>query len=305
VVNSVNFDLNLVRVFDALMAQRSVSGAAAALNLTQPAVSNALKRLRSLTDDDLFVRTRNGMEPTIYALNAGAALSEGLRLIRGGLERAAPFDPMQTRRRFRLLMTDAGEVVFLPRLMPFLHKEAPCLDLQIMQLPAGRYLEALETDQVDVAIGNLKATAGTLVLRRLFDEHYAIVCRKGHRLHELAQAGELALQHVLDCNHAFVMPPNSVDNAIRALARDRAWEFRIAIEVPHFMVLTGILDQTEMISIVPSLVAAELARRSELVSLPVPFESPSIAIQIGWHVRHQRDAGHQWLRQQIVKLMKG
>lgn len=86
-------DLNLVRVFDALMQHRSVSGAASALNLTQPAVSNALRRLRALTHDELFVRTRRGMEPTAFSLAAGGALAEGLRLIRHGLERAAPFNP--------------------------------------------------------------------------------------------------------------------------------------------------------------------------------------------------------------------
>lgn len=297
-------DLNLVRVFDALMQHRSVSGAAAALNLTQPAVSNALRRLRALTNDDLFVRTRRGMEPTAFSLAAGGALAEGLRLIRHGLERAAPFDPATARRCFRVLMTDAGEVVFLPRLMPRLRAKAPLLDVRVMQLPVARYLEALETDQADLAIGNLQPKAGTLVLRRLFDERYVVACRRGHPLERSAAPdGTACLEGILACDHVVVRPPNSAEVVIDTLVRANRWRLRVALEVPHFMVLAGILDQTDLVAVVPSLVAKELARRSDLVVLQAPFASPTITIRLGWHTRQQKDAGSQWLRQQIVELM--
>ncbi|QRG06231.1 LysR family transcriptional regulator [Xanthobacter dioxanivorans] len=297
-------DLNLVRVFDALMVHRSVSAAAAALNLTQPAVSNALRRLRALTDDDLFVRTRRGMEPTAFALAAGGALSEGLRLIRQGLERAAPFEPATTRRQFRILMTDAGEMVFLPRLMPQLRAKAPMLDIRVLQLPIARYLEALETDQADLAVGNLRPKAGTFVLRRLFEEHHVIVCRRGHPLELSAgQDGVARLDQILESHHVIVRPPNSVDVPLDNLIQAHRWRIRVALEVPHFLVLAGILNQTDMVAVVPSLVAAELVRRSDLVILQVPFICPGISIRLGWHIRQQKDAGNRWLRQQIIELM--
>lgn len=297
-------DLNLVRVFDALMTHRSVSAAANALHLTQPAVSNALRRLRALTDDDLFVRTRRGMEPTAFSLAAGGALAEGLRLIRHGLERAAPFDPATTRRCFRVLMTDAGEVVFLPRLMPWLRAKAPSLDVRVMQLPVARYLEALETDQADLAVGNLRPKAGTLVLRRLFDERYVLACRRGHPLERSAGPdGAARLDHVLSCEHVVVRPPNSAEVVVDTLSQTNRWRLRVALEVPHFMVLAGILDQTDLVAILPSLVAKELVRRADLVVLGVPVATPTITIRLGWHTRQQKDAGSQWLRQQIVALM--
>ncbi|CAH1655731.1 LysR family transcriptional regulator [Chelatococcus asaccharovorans] len=298
------FDLNLVRIFDALMVHQSVSDAADALHMTQPAVSNALRRLRALTDDDLFVRTRRGMEPTPFALAAGPSLSEGLRLIRQGLERAAPFDPTGTRRRFRVLMTDAGEMVFLPRLMPLLRTKAPMLDIRVLQCPIARYLELLETDEADLAIGNLQPTAGTFVLRRLFDEHNVIVCKRGHSLELGAGPDRIArIEQVVASDHVVVRPPNSVSAALDTLVQTHHWKIRVALEVPHFMVLAGILDQTDMIAIVPSLVADELAQRSDLVILKIPFDCPAITIRLGWHIRQQKDQGSRWLRQQIIELM--
>ena len=298
------FDLNLVRVFNALMQHGSVSGAASALNLTQPAVSNALRRLRALTDDDLFVRTRRGMEPTAFSIAAGESLAEGMRLIRHGLERAAPFDPLTAKRSFRILMTDAGEMVFLPRLMPWLRARAPHLDIRVMQLPLSRYLEALETDQADLAIGSFNPQAGTLVVRRLFDEHYVLACRQGHELAQAAGASGIAPQEMIfAADHIVVRPPNSGGVIADRLAEAYGGRLHAALEVPHFMVLAGILDQTDLVTIVPSMVAHELARRSDLVTLRLPFEVPSITIRLAWHTRQQKDAGSRWLRQQIITLM--
>lgn len=295
------FDLNLVRVFDAMMQHRSVSAAAGALNLTQPAVSNALKRLRELTHDDLFVRTRRGMEPTAFALAAGESLAEGLRLIRHGLDRAAPFDPATSRRRFRLLMNEAGEMVFLPRLMPWLHARAPLLDVQVLQLPQTRYLEALETDMADLAIGSLRLKGDALVIKRLFDERYVIACRRNHPIALAGQPPDLAT--VLGLGHIVVRMPNTPEAVVDRLARTLGWHCRAALEVPHYMVLPGILDETDLITVVPSMVAAELARRSTIVTLPLPAESPRIGIQIAWHTRQQKDEGSRWLRNQITALM--
>jgi DNA-binding transcriptional LysR family regulator len=298
------FDLNLAPVFDALLRHRSVSAAAAELHLTQPAVSNALRRLRMLTRDDLFVRTRRGMEPTPYALAAGASLAEGLRLIRDGFERSPQFTPAKASRTFRILMTDAGEMVFLPRLMPRLREQAPGLGIQVLQLPIARYLEALETDQADFAIGNLRTARGAIVTRRIFEDLYKVVCRRGHKLVRAAGAGGIApFADLMAADHVFVRPPNVPDSTVERTLRRNGWKRRVALEVPHYLVLGRIIGSADLVAITPSLVARELARHADIAMLTPPFEIPPVVIRLGWHERQQRDAGSIWLRSQIAELL--
>jgi DNA-binding transcriptional LysR family regulator len=298
-----HFDLNLAPVFEALLRCRSVSAAAAELHLTQPAVSNALRRMRTLTGDELFVRTRRGMDPTPFALAAGASLSQGLRLIRAGFERSQPFDPSSAARTFRLLMTDAGEMVFLPRLMPRLREMAPQVRIKVMQLPIARYLEVLETDQADLAIGNLRMTRGAIATRRVFEDTYLAVCRREHPLARTAERATARLAELLAADHVVVRPPNVPDSPLERAFRLNGWKRDVALEVPHYLVLARILADTDLVAITPSLVAREIVRNEQLASLQLPFELPPVVIRLGWHERQRRDGGGIWLRGQIVELL--
>lgn len=298
------FDLNLAPVFDAMMRHRSVSGAAAELNLTQPAVSNALRRMREFTQDALFVRTRRGMEPTTFALSAAHRLTDGLRLIREGLQRPPQFDPATATRTFRILMTDAGEMVFLPKLMPRLRERAPGLSIRVLQLPMERYLEALETDQADFAIGSLKATRGAIVVRRMFDDRYVVVCRKAHPLARAKRvAGAPPFDALMAADHVVVRPPNVPGSMVEQTLRQNGWRRRVALEVPHYLVLGRILDGADLVTIAPSLVARELARHADLIELEPPFHIPPVTIRLGWHARQKKDGGSGWVRRQIVELL--
>lgn len=294
-MNITGLDLNLLRVFDALSRRGSVSAAALELGLSQPAVSNALRRLRDATGDELFLRTRRGMEPTPYAQAIRLPVAEGLATILSGLQRGAVFDPGVAQRRFRLLMTDAGEVVVLPRLMALLRVKAPQIELVVTQLPIERYFEALESDEVDVAVGNLHPREGSLVLRPLFNETYVILCRQDH-----PWTTELPDQErYLAARHIAVSPPSSRSNAIRDLAVENRWRMRASLTVPHFMVLAPIIERTGLVATVPTRVAAELCRRHPLAVVPLPFTSPTIKVSIGWHMRQQKDQGRRWLFEAI------
>ncbi|MDE2363174.1 MAG: LysR family transcriptional regulator [Hyphomicrobiales bacterium] len=299
-----SYDLNLVPVFDALLRHRSVSAAAGELHLTQPAVSNALRRLRHLTRDELFVRTRRGMEPTAYAMSAASSLGEGLRLIRDGLERSASFEPQTATRAFRILMTDAGEMVFLPRLMSRLREAAPSLCIEVRQLPIERYLEALETGQADLAIGNLRTTRGAIVTRRIFQDSYKVVCRRRHGLVRAAGRSRVApFDMLMAAEHILVRPPNVPDSPVERTLRRNGWKRRVALEVPHYLVLGRIIGEADLVAITPSLVARELARHADIVSLAPPFEIPPVVIRLGWHQRQQQDGGSVWLRNLIAELL--
>lgn len=298
-MNITKLDLNLLRVLDTMMRRGSVSAAALELNLSQPAVSNALRRLRDGLGDELFVRTRRGMEPTAYARAVAGPVSDALRTIQVGLLGGAAFDPATARRRFRFLMTDAGEVDILPRLIRVLRKNAPGLDIEVAQLPIDRYFEALETDAVDFAIGNLRPSGGSLIVKRLLSDTYVALCGGDHTWLERAPS----MDEYLAAGHIEVRPPNSPGSAVDALAERERWPRRIVLSVPHFMVLAPIVEETDLVATVPSRVAARLGQRHPVSAVPLPFPSPSLRISIAWHMRQQRDAGGQWLRETIARIM--
>ncbi len=149
------FDLNLMRVLDALMEDGNLTRAGYRLGLSQPAMSHALARLRKLTGDTLFVRVPTGMEPSEMALRMAPAVREGLRLLEGALEGDVAFDPLTCERTFQVLMSDIGELVYLPRLIRRLQELAPRMNVRALQLPREAYQEAFLSGEADLASGFL------------------------------------------------------------------------------------------------------------------------------------------------------
>jgi DNA-binding transcriptional LysR family regulator len=149
------FDYNLLRIFDALAREKSVSGAAESLGLSQPAVSNALQRLRIQLDDPLFVRTRHGMEPTAFALALQNSVLAGLAEIRAALSQTNVFDPMRSERTFTLLMNDVGAATVLPAVFEKLMIQAPKINIRVIERDHGEYEDALDSAAADIAVGRV------------------------------------------------------------------------------------------------------------------------------------------------------
>lgn len=295
VMNISSLDLNLLKVFDAVMRHGSVSAAASELGLSQPAVSNALSRLRGDMGDELFVRTRQRMEPTAYAQAIRGPVAEGLATIRAGLRQGAAFNPLSSERRFRLLFTDAGEVEILSRLIELLRSRAPSVELLVDHLPIERYFEALESDAVDIAIGTLEPRERSLVVKPLFVETYTILCRQDHPWirHPPDREAYQAAKHVV------VIPPNSRTSAFRELALQRHLKMRAILTVPHYFVLAPIIERSDLVVTVPTRVANELCRNPLLGTVQLPVPSPTIRINMVWHIRQKKDIGRQWLQKLI------
>ena len=165
-------DLNLLRVFDVLMQERKVVAAAQRLGLSAPAVSNALARLRRVTADPLFTRTAKGMEPTPHALAMAATVSQSLAALEQSLARPAAFDPQRSERRFRVAMTDIGEVVFLPTLMRALQEQAQRLSLATLRNTSVNLREEMARGAVDLAVGWLPDLDAGFHQRRLFEQRF-------------------------------------------------------------------------------------------------------------------------------------
>jgi DNA-binding transcriptional LysR family regulator len=296
-INTRTFDLNLIRVFSAILRHGSVSAAANELNLTQSGLSNALTRLRNLTGDDLFVRTRDGMKATNYALQMAESFNKGLELINHGLSHSRSYDPATSQRRFTLLMTDAGEMVFLPNLMKSLTAMAPHVSIEVRQFSSDDYVDALEGGGADVAIGNVRAIHENLYYSQLFEDPYVLVCRRGHPLFKR----NLSMVSYLQAEHVLVSPPNSPANAAVMSPETGRDQRRIALRVPHFMVLGSIVAGTDLVATVTKRVARAISSGRDTRILELPFQTAPVTIGIAWHRRYHHDAGNLWLRRLIVK----
>ncbi|MEO5736650.1 MAG: LysR family transcriptional regulator, partial [Variovorax sp.] len=193
-----DIDLNLLVVFNQLLIERKVSKVAENLGLGQPAVSNALARLRKLFDDELFLRTSSGMLPTPFADQLAESIGYALGMIHGAVNARSSFDPASSKRSFSIGMTDIGEIYFLPQLMQRIHEIAPEVSISTVRNTAVNLKDAMEAGHVDLAIGLLPQLKGGFFQRRLFVQQYMCMFRRGHALDKkrLLQSDFFAADHL-------------------------------------------------------------------------------------------------------------
>ena len=291
-------DLRLLSVFDEIYKTRSVTAAAVALDLGQPAVSVALSKLRHHFDDPLFVRTSSGMEPTPFG--------EGLvRPVRGVLEaldlvlgHRNEFDPATSERTFRICMTDITQLVLVPRLWETLRITAPHIRIEIMTMSPD-IARRLESGEADLAIGFVPQLDAGFYQTVLFDQHFVCMVSAHHpRIREA-----LTLEHFLSENHAVISSsgaaPQLLDREIALLGFKR----KIALKIPNFIGAALVVEHTDLIITIPQRMGTVLEGRGELKTFPVPFETPHYAIKQHWHERYHNDPGTRWLRRVIAELM--
>ena len=300
-INPNTFDLNLLRIFEALMKDGSVSVAADRLGLSQPAVSNALNRFRDALGDPLFVRTRNGMEPTALALNLRDPLQHSLATIRAALRQTLAFEPAGSDRTFTLIMVDVGEITFLPHIMTTISTAAPSISLRVLELGREDYEDYLESGSADLAIGRI-TLRDSFRSQQLITSPYVVILDSGHPGIDIAPDGTRSITYetYLAARHIAVLPRGATGNPVdRALARD-ARERQVALSIPHTMVLSAILPGTGMIATVPETCVRALCGDGRLCSVKLPFDAEPSHVLLWWHKRHEEDTGHRWLRNLIA-----
>ncbi len=294
-------DLNLLRIFEQVMRQRRVSHAAAALGLSQPAVSNALRRLRGMLGDELFVHTPAGMAATAYALRIAPAVTQALALIDTALAAPGAFEPARDERSFTLAMTDVGQIYFLPVLMQALAREAPGVTLRTTGVGGAALADAMAAGHVHLALGWLPDLRTGFYQQALFRQGYVCLMRRGHPAlaAPLDRAAFLALDHVhieaSGTGHA------QVDEQ---LAR-RGLRRRIRLTVPDHVALGYVLAGTDLVATVPERFAARVCDALPLAACALPVRLPPAAIQQVWHARAHRDPAHQWLRALVARAFGG
>jgi DNA-binding transcriptional LysR family regulator len=300
-----DIDLNLLLLFQRLMQERRVSTVAEQMQMSQPGVSNALAKLRRRLGDPLFVRGPGGVVPTPFALRLAEPVSQALATLHAALNPATGFDPLLDTRTVTIGMTDIGEVVFLPALIERLAREAPRIALNTVRetgVNLGVNLaDEMADGRVDLAIGLLPQLKGGFYQRRLFDQRYVCVFRRGHPLED----GTLTLAAWREAEHLVVVSAGTGHGRVDEWLRRRGVQRQVRLTVPHFMSVGYILQRTDLIATVPERLALQLAEPFSLSLRALPVPLPAAPIHMLWHARVQHDEGNRWLRDVVADLFAG
>ncbi|MBD9667649.1 MULTISPECIES: LysR family transcriptional regulator [Variovorax] len=307
-VNFRTLDLNLLRVFDEVMAERNLTRAARNLSITQPAVSNALRRLREVLGDELVRRSGAGVEPTPRALALWPTVRDALRQLQHTLA-PGEFDAATADTTFLLAMADATAAELIPGLVRIVEKEAPAISLRVLPLTTRDPRRMLEQEEVDMAIGYFPAVIASLAARgqsgvgvafetqRLYLGQYVCVMRRGH---PLANA-PLTLDDYCAARHLLVSfsgrPYGFIDQTLGALGRER----RIVVTVNQFFTAGRVVANSDLLTVLPRHFVTVTGIDEQLVLRDLPFDQPMVHVDAIWHRRAQHGHAHEWLRTALLR----
>lgn len=298
-MNIKELDMNLLRVFDTVYRTRSVSRAAEELELSQPATSQALTRLRRQLNDALFVRAAGGVTPTPKADRLAEAVRVAFDTVEAALNEAERFDPAHSHKLFRVHLSDIGEARFLPALMAALHREAPGVRIQSHPLPQADIALALDSGRIDVAIGFLP-DAGDTQRVELLRDRYVVLVRAGHPL--AARRGARAASRD-DLGRLHYVAVRSHSETLRILGLLQL-EDRIRLTAANFLSLPAIVRHTDLAVVLPLEIAQGFVAQGGHVLLPSRLPRGEFAVSLHWSRRFQADPAHAWLRALVVRLFQ-
>lgn len=282
-----HIDLNLIRTFVTLYEARSVTLAAERLFVTQPSVSYGLARLRELFDDALFSRTRDGIQPTFVAEQLYGPLRESLTRIESTVQGCRQFDPASTERRFRIALSDLGEIGFLPLILARLNQDAPLAEVEVLPLQVDQVGEWLASGKVDAAI--CRQPVPGIRSRVLMHERYVCLLSTGHPRIDR----QLSLEQFLAERHVAVTRTSGHGN-VEDVLKNMNVERRISLHVPHFSVLPKIIPGTDLLAVLPAQIARLFIHEGELKMLELPFPVAEFAVSLNWHPNSDSSAALRW-----------
>lgn len=293
-------DLNLLVAFDALMAERSVTRAGARIGRTQPAMSAALSRLRSLLRDELFVRGPAGLQPTPRALDLADPLSRALADIQRTLEFTRAFDPRSSAAAFTLGLSEHPAFVLLPRLVERLRDAAPAITLHIRIFAArGDAVAILDAGEADLTIGVPPTTAaGRVLTRRLFEERFVCIVRRGHA----AVGAPLDLDTFLGLSHLLVSPEGDRFGHVDAALARQGLKRRLAVTLSQMYAVPMLVARSDMIATVMDGVVAASGHADALSVLNPPLGLDPVPFVMSWHRRNDAHPAQRWLRDCVASL---
>jgi DNA-binding transcriptional LysR family regulator len=309
--NFRTLDLNLLRVFDQVMAERNLTRAAKNLAMTQPAVSNALNRLRDSLGDKLVVRSGYGVEPTPRAVALWPAIADALRQMEASLT-PGDFVASEAVNTFVLAMADATAAELIPGLVEIIERDAPGVSLRVLPLTTRDPRPLLDEPPIDLAVGFFPAVLADLTAQaqqagvapfdhqRLYDGEYVCVMRRGHPLAK----GPLTIKRYCDAHHMLVSfsgrPFGFVDESLASLGRKR----RIVLTVNQFFTAGRVVSGSDLLTVLPRHFVKVTGIADELVLRDLPFEVPPVHVDSLWHRRQGQRSDHAWLRLAVAAAAK-
>ena len=299
-MNIARLDLNLFVVFEAIYQEGSISRAARHLNLTQPAVSHALARLRDRLDDPLFVRRGNKMVPTPRA----KALAEPVREALAGLQQCITgergFDPASARRSFVLGLRDGLEACVLPPLLRYMEANAPTVEVQSITVSRRDMAQELAAGRLDLAMDVQLPAAAEVQQVPLWDAALVVLMRKGHPL----ARSPLTLEKYIAARHVLVSSrrrgPGLEDFGLAQLGQRR----ELGLRCQHYQAALEVVAETDLLLTLPEMLAQRLASKQRFVSTALPVALPSMGLYLYWHRDQENDTAHIWLRELFVHGLK-
>lgn len=302
-MNLSNLDFNLLKVLDALVTERNVTRAGKRLGRSQPAVSNALQRLRQVLGDDLLVRGPGGFVLTPRAEAIRVPLREAIALIENCMTEEPQFDPSKAAGVFRLSAPDRLSIAVLPPLFARLQARAPNMALQVQTADRRQALTLLEDDRVDLALGSFEDKPPNLHSEVMEQDRLFCVFRRDHPIAKRGARFDIAA--VLSYPHLIVSATGQRTAIFDDLLLRQGLRRHALVTVTNFTAVPQLLSRSDMIGVFTKLAAEAFQKSFALAKRPVPVDIGSIATSMVWHVRYDRDRRHAWLRQQIKAIYRG
>ena len=293
----MKYDLNLLPVLMVMMEERNVTRAAERLGITQPALSNALNRLRETLNDPLFIRERYGMRPTPKAEQLAQVVSAALSSIDKVILGQQDFDPLQATRLFTLAPNSYVEFIMMPAIVARLRDCAPGIRLRLTPFGNDVTETGVISGNTDMVLGRIVEPPDNLVVQHLMNEGLACVIRADHPL-----VGEnLSAEQYEQLKHVNVLPPGRMRAGLYQALEKRGLRRQVAVSVTHFLAVPEMIAVTDYCATLPRLICQHLSRDQRLRIVPAPVDLGTFPVEMGWHARYRDDPAHRWFRSLVAE----
>ena len=296
-MNLNQIDLNLFTIFDVIYTERNLTKAGKVLGITQPAVSNALSRLRATFNDNLFTRTAHGMMPTPIAQNVIVEVRQALNLLRTSLQEGQSFEVDTASKTFNISMRDISEVVILPKLLPPLKNEAPNIHINSCYIYPNELVHSLSNGYLDLAIESSISAPQNVHYTKIQELSFACIARKNHPVFD----GHISLEQYCDAEHIHVTNGKEDSTYLDSALAQQNISRNVVFTGYSHLVTSVLVLESDAIMTIPKVLADTYANYLDLQVIDLPIEVSPLQTYMFWHENVQDDPANTWLREKILE----